>query len=603
MVALSECPAPSLLSAGVSRRRHEAALVILIAGVCAAGIITATRSSYFYADDWLNLAQAREHPLSWDYLKISYFGHFAPVHRLLDWMWSVKFPLNWDGYLAVMVGLHAIAVAATYVLLRVLRCSVVLAAIATAMFASSVIWVRVIQWPASGEHVAAALAATAVALAASMRWFERRSPWLLAVAAAAMAVGLLAYEKPVLIVMYVVLLRYFLLAPSLQPRAVIAQARTDWPLLATLVGVAAVYGAFLRAGNYGTVAERPGVGQMLEFLGVNWVRGTGTLVIGQAQLGSFDPVPIWLVVAAQVVLAAAVIISIRRHRSAWRAWAFLLVTWLVNMGLIGLSRIVDFGTEVGLDPRYNAEMALLLPIALALAFRGPDNAESVAAPPAPARGRPPLATVLPVAVAALLLTASCANAYNRVERSWGGARSQPWVKQVRASAPALRGRDGRVSVIDAIAPYDVVALGFPPYNRLSRVLPLVLGDGVDFDGGGERPAVVEADGSLRPARLSPVWSGLFPAPECGPRIVRRTVFSGSVERRGLVRVGVQPASQPAHIDVLADHGAGLQQAGPIRLAAGAEAGGVAAEMKGLRALELHVPEGACVQSLATVLAD
>jgi hypothetical protein len=177
------------------------------------------------------------------------------------------------------------------------------------------------------------------------------------------------------------------------------------------------------------------------------------------------------------------------------------------------------------------------------------------------------------------------------------------VKQVRASAPALRGRDGRVSVIDAIAPYDVVALGFPPYNRLSRVLPLVLGDGVDFDGGGERPAVVEADGSLRPARLSPVWSGLFPAPECGPRIVRRTVFSGSVERRGLVRVGVQPASQPAHIDVLADHGAGLQQAGPIRLAAGAEAGGVAAEMKGLRALELHVPEGVCVQSLATVLAD
>lgn len=603
MVALSECPAPSLLSPGVSRRRHEAALVILIAGVCAAAIITATRSSYFYADDWLNLAQAREHPLSWEYLKISYFGHFAPVHRLLDWMWSVKFPLNWDGYLAVMIGLHAIAVGATYVLLRVLRCGVVLSAIATAMFASSVVWVRVIQWPASGEHVAAALAGTAVALAASMRWFERRSPWLLAVAAAAMTVGLLAYEKPVLILMYVVLLRYFLLAPSLRPRAVFAQARADWPLLATLFAVAATYGGFLRAGNYGTVAERPGVGQMLEFLGVNWVRGTGTLVIGQAQLGNFDPVPIGLVVGAQVVLAAAVVISIRRRRSAWRAWAFLAVTWLVNIGLIGLSRIVDFGIEVGLDPRYNAEMALLLPIALALAFRGPDTAENVADPSAPARRRTPLATALPVAIAALLLTVSCANAYNRVERSWGGARSQPWVKQVRASAPALRGRDGRVSVIDAIAPYDVVALGFPPYNRLSRVLPLVLGDGIDFDGGGERPAVVEPDGSLRPARLTPLWTGLFPAQECGPRIVRRTVFSGNVERPGLLRVGVQPASQAAQIDVLADHGAGLQQASPIRLAAGAEAGGVAAEMKGLRTLELHVPDGVCVQSLATVLAD
>ena len=588
----------------MTSRWREAALVVLIAGLCAAGIVAATHSSYFYADDWLNLAQAREHKMSWEYLQISYFGHFAPMHRAFDWLWSVKFPLDWNAYLAVMVGLHATAVAATYVLLRVLRCRVLLAAIATAMFASSVVWVRIVQWPASGEHVAGALAATAVSLAASMAWFRRRSPWLLALAATAMAVGLLFYEKPALTVLYVVLLRYVVLPSSLRPRALLAQARADWPLLAALFGVAALYAGVLRAGNYGTVAERPGVGEMLEFLGRNWLRGTGTLVIGQGQLGALGSVPLPLVVAAQVVLAAAVIVSIRRHRHAWRAWVFLIVTWLVNMGLIGLSRIVDFGTEVGLDPRYNAEMALLLPIALALAFRAPDTAEDVTAPAVPARRRTPLATALPVAVAAMLLTASCANAYNRVERTWGGARSQAWVDRVRATAPPLRGPDGRVSVIDAIAPYDVVALGFPPYNRLSRVLPLVLDDRADFDGGGGRPAVVEPDGTLRPARLTPLWAGGFPARECGPKVVRRTVDNRNVERRGLVRVGLQPPSPPAQIDVLADYGAGLSaHLGPIRLAAGADAGGVAAEMKGLRALELHVPEGVCVQSLMTVLAD
>jgi hypothetical protein len=585
-------------------RWREAALVTLIAGLCAAGIVSATRSAFFYADDWLNLAQAREHTMSWEYLQLSYFGHFAPAHRALDWLWSVKFPLNWNAYLAVMVGLHAIAVAGTYALLRVLRCSVLIAAVTTAMFASSVVWVRIIQWPASSEHVAGALAATAVSLAASMLWFQRRSPWLLALAGAAMAAGLLSYEKPALIPVYVVLLRYLVLAPSLRPRALLAQARGDWPLLATLFGVAALYAAFLRAGNYGTVAERPGVGELLEFLSRNWLRGTGTLVIGQAQLGDLGPVPLVLVIAAQIVLAAAVVVSIRRRRSAWRAWAFLVVTWLVNMVLIGLSRIVDFGTGVGLDPRYNAEMALLLPIALALAFRGPDTAEHAIAPPAYQRRRPPVATAVPIAVAAMLFTASCANAYDRVERTWGGARSQDWVDRVRATAPALRGADGRVSVIDAIAPYDVVALGFPPYNRLSRVLPLVLDDRADFDGGGVRPAVVEPDGTVRPARLTPLWVGRVPTQECGPKVVRRTVDNGGAERRGLVRVGVQPPAQPAQIDVVAGYSSGASgPLEPIRLAPGDEAGGVAAEMKGLRTLELHLPEGVCVRSLTTVLPD
>lgn len=585
----------------MTRRWREAGLVTLIAGVCAAGIVAATHSSYFYADDWLNLAQAREHTMSWEYLQLSYFGHFAPAHRALDWLWSVRFPLNWDAYLAVMVGLHATAVAATYALLRVLRCGVLLAAIATTMFASSVVWVRIIQWPASSEHIAGALAATAVSLAASMLWFQRRSPWLLALAAGAMAAGLLSYEKPALIPLYVVLLRYFVLAPTFRPGALMRRARADWPLLAVLFGVAALYAGFLHAGNYGTVAERPSVGQLLEFLSRNWLRGTGALMIGQAQLADLGPMPFALVIAAQVVLAAAVIISILRRRSAWRAWAFLLVIWLVNMVLIGLSRIVDFGTGVGLDPRYNAEMALLLPIALALAFRAADTAEGDIAPAASARRRPP---IVPVAVAAILLTTSCANAYNRVERSWGGARSQAWVDRVRATAPALRGADGRISVLDAIAPYDVVAAGFPPYNRLSSVLPLVLDNRADFDGGGVRPAVVEPDGSVRPARLTPLWAGRFPSQECGPKVVRRTVENGAAERRGLVRVGVSPPSQSAQIDVVAGYGGGAsEQLKPIRLAAGAEAGGVAAEMKGLRTLELQVPAGVCVQSLTTVLAD
>ena len=584
---------------------REVWLVTVIAGVCAAGIVETARTSYFYGDDWLNFAQARQYGMSWRYLRVSYFGHFAPVHRALDWLWAVQFPLNWNAYLAVMVALHATAVAATYVLLRLLRCRVLIAAMATAMFASSVVWVRLVQWPASSEHVAWGLAATAVSLAASMRWFQRRSPWLVALAAGAMVAGLLSYEKPVLIVMYVVLLRYLVLAPSLRPRALIAQARADWPLLVALFGVAAVYVAVLHAGGYGTVAERPSTGQMLEFLKGNWLRGTASLVIGQAQVQPWEPIPHSLVILAQVVLAAAAVVSIMHRRRAWRAWAFLIVCWLVNAGIIGLSRIADFGTSVGIDPRYNAEMALLLPLALALAFNVPDTGDRPIAPAGAARRPPVLATALPVALAAILLSASCANAYHRVERYvFSGVRSRSWADQVRATAPALRGPDGRVSVIDAKAPFEVVNGGFPPYDRLSTVLPLVLKDRADFDGGGERPAVVEPDGSLRPARLTPLWTGRFPARECGPGILRRTVDNGKEERPGLVRVGVQAPERAAQAHVVADYGAGQRvELAPIRLPAGGQAGGVAADMKGLRALELSLPAGVCVHSLTTVLAD
>jgi hypothetical protein len=585
----------------VTARRREAGLVALIIGVCAAGIVAATRSSYFSADDWLNLAHAREYGMSWDYLKLGYFGHFAPVHRVLDWIWSVKLPGDWNAYLAVMVALHATAVAATYVLLRALRCSVLVAAIATTLFASSVVWVRIIQWPASAEHVAWALAATAVSLAAAVLWFQRRSPWLLALATGAMAAGLLSYEKPVLIVGYVVLLRYFVLAPSLRPRALLAQARADWPLLAALFGVAALYAVVVFAGDYSNTAERPSAGQLLEFLGRSWVRGTASLVVGQGSPEYADPIPLGLVILAQALLAAALVVSILRRRSAWRAWAFLLVCWLINVGLVGVSRIVAFGTGVGLDPRYNAEMALLLPLALALAFApAGDNPAPAASHTTPRR---PLATALGVGVAAALLAASCASAYDRVERSWQGGKARTWVDRVRATAPALRGPNGRVSVVDAAAPPEVVGINLPPFNLLSTVLPVVLDGRVDLDGGGERPAFVEPDGTLRPAWLTRLWGGPLASPQCGPATLTRTVDNGGEERPGLVRVAIRPPARPAHIDVLADVGAGftvLPRA--IRLPAGADAGGVAAEMKGLRTLELRVPAGVCVRSVTTALA-
>lgn len=579
----------------MTARRREAGLVALIAAICGAGIWAATHDGYFTADDWLNLSQARQHGMSWDYLTLGYFGHFAPAHRVLDWVWAVKLQGDWGAYLAVMFALYAIAVAAAYTLLRILGCGVVLAAAATTLFASSVVWVRLIQWPASAEHIAWALAATAVSLAAAMLWFQRRSSWLLALAAGAMAAGLLSYEKPVLVVMYVVLLRYFVLAESLQPRALLARARGDWQLLAALGGVALVYTVVVVAGDYSNTSDRVPLGELAEFFGRSWIRGTASLAVGQGSPEYADAIPLAWVIIAQALLAVALVVSVRRRSSAWRAWAFLVICWAVNLGLVGIGRVGAFGPGVGLDPRYNAEMALLLPVAVALAFRGVVHEQ-------PRQRAFRAAPLVAGAVAVGLLAASSASAYRRVERSWSGEKAGAWAQRIRATADGLRGPDGRVSVIDGGAPQDVTGINLPPYNLLSAVLPVVLDSRVDLDGGGERPAVAEQDGTLRPARLRQLSGGPLAKAACGPTTLQQRVDNQGVESHGLVRVAVTAPPRPSRIGVLADYSAGMFPLPKgIRVLPGARSGGVIADMRGMRTLELRVPAGVCVRALTTVV--
>lgn len=609
-------------------------IVLLVSGVL---VWNWTRTSFFYADDWLNFGQARQYQMGSELLKHGYFGHFAPGHRAIDWSLLNWFDTSWGVYLVYMLTFYVIAVVAFAIVLRELRVPPFAAAVGTGLFALSSVWVRVIQWDASAAHIVPATAATMVSLAAAVAWMNRPRRWLIALSAASMAFGVLFYEKPVLVVGYIILLRWIQL-PQLRLKAILAAARRDAPLLGVLIGVAAVYSVVVVTGGYSNTGPSVSASVWGHFLWDSWTDGTITLLVGQGSPEYAPAIPLFLRILAQVVLVVAVVFSIRRARPAWRAWAFLLIVWGVNVALVGIGRLGGFGAGIGRDPRYYAEMGYLLPLAVALAFRrfgttrnqtetAPDQLTpaSPEVPEAENSFRVPGATkgIAIALVATVAFLASSVNSFARLDKYWQGKDSRAWVDNLRATAGAGRDGEGILSIIEGAVPFTVVAINEPPFNQRSLIVPFVLKGYNVFDGSGDQPQVIGPTGRVRPARLTRVAGGDVTVPatqaevtqgdaakapgglcvKTAPSVVevpvRKTLLQGTYLR---IAVDAPPGGDVRGFGMRVDRGKGLPS-GFERFAnvrPGQHAGGAIIDPGPVREIAISVPAGSCLASVELV---
>lgn len=500
------------------RSRAWLAAALLVSAIA---LFVASSTSWFYSDDFLNFAFVREKGFGLDLLTTGYYQHLAPLHRVLDYVVQGPLALSWHGGLAVMLALWLIAVGGIWTIMRELRIPAGLAITLTVFFASSPVWVRLLQWWASGAHVIPGLAGTAVALGCALRWHRTRSAPMLGATALAYGLALSAYAKPLLVVGYIALTLWFVLAPSLHPRALARRIGRDWPLILVLGLVSAGYLVIIATGGYAAGSRVAPLATWEQYLRLSWTRGVTPLLLGQ-WVPEFTPTlrNNVAVVAGQAAFVLVVVTSIALKASAWRAWAAYGLMWIANVGLIGYARLVDFGPGIGHDMRYQAEFALVIALTLALAFRPTEADGTPARPLMP--GLTANATRVWVALrerrrlslaggalVGLLWAASVTSSYIQVDARWPAREARAWADRARDSTAALRVSGVEPTILDGPAPFSVVAGVLAPYSDVSSVLGAVA---PDILVAGSRPdavpSVIEEDGTVRPLRLDLVRSSL-----------------------------------------------------------------------------------------------
>jgi hypothetical protein len=494
-----------------------------------------SRNNSWVYDDNFFLVQAGQEGFNSHWLSSVRYEHWDIAYNALISLQHRLFFFDYRWALAAMLGLLAGCVYLfEHTLATIVRNRWITIAFA-GWFGLSVLWVRPLQWWAAGTQYFPYTLLDLLCLYGFMRFHaDGRQRWMW-ISAAALAAALLFYEKPAYMLGYLALVRVLLMSEDLRPVAVAKtfwRERTIWLLYIVVI---LVWGAgYIHSHAYGTPGS-VSVSQYLSYFRILWFQ---TLIPSLASVTipafKLDAAQILFVIASQAAVLACVVVSVRRKRAAWRAWAFLAIVVVMSAVLVAHSRVAQFGVAIANDTRYLIDFAWLVPLTLCAAF-STGEVLTPGAPDGDARLTPPPArTVAPVVAGAALVVyagGSIATAA-QLQRDWPGSQARSWERNVRRDVAQLRKSSSRFVIADNATPTPIVESFVAPYNRLSRVLKLYVGpvqvDG-PLDGSLELVAI---NGTVRPATIDPL------AAEQG---VGDLLRAGELEIRGgrQVRVGGQ----------------------------------------------------------------
>src|SRR4051794_5700375 len=313
----------AIASQGVGRIAISRPVALITAGCVAFQGLLAS-GSFFSGDDWLHLVKAdAATSLDPGYLAMPVFIHYAPGLRAGYWALEHVAPLSWS------VALGALLVLLAGSLLLFHRITVELFGerrvnhFALLLFGSSVTLVTSFLWFADGLHK---LPSTFLTLLAILAWLRHRrtgSKAQLAVAVAAVSLGLLFYVKVLLVPLYLVLIDGLLL-----------RRRPSWALLAFVAPIA-IYVWNYEAGYAALAGGRPPLAMVAHYVWTAWYRGVAPALTG-IYVGLDERT---LAIAVAVVVQLVVVAIAWRTRAACHAWAFALIVFVVNAAMIGFGRL------------------------------------------------------------------------------------------------------------------------------------------------------------------------------------------------------------------------------------------------------------------------
>ena len=489
--------------------RHVLGTIVLLELIV---LYVLMRNNSWVFDDNFLLVRAGQEGFNWHWLTQVEFEHWDIGEHLVI---SLQHRLFFFDYRWALAALLAVFGGCIYLFERTLAMIVRnrwVTTAAAAWFGLNVLWVRPLQWATAGIQYFPYTLFDLLCLYGFMRYYASGQRRWLAISATALAAALLFYEKPAYMLIYLVLLRVFLMSKSLRPVDLLRtfwRERLVWGLYLAVVIVWGV--GYIHAKAYG-VHGPVSAGQYVGYFRIFWLQ---TLIPSLASVTipafKLSTLQILFVVASQVVTLACVVISIRRKRAAWRAWIFFGVIVVVSALLVAHSRVAQFGIGIANDPRYLIDFAWLVPLTLCAAFVREKVLTPVVPPRDPRLQLSPARLAWPVLAGVAALAAYSAGSIatgDQLQRDWPGAEARTWEQNVRRDFGRISHTSKPIVIADNATPFAIMEQFVAPYNRLSRVLPMYLGP-VKVDGpiDGSALSTVAEDGTVHRAKVIPLDSG------------------------------------------------------------------------------------------------
>ena len=452
-------------------RRPGTVAALVLLGVAVRVVVAA--QGWFYWDDLILLAQARETPLG-ELLLRSHDGHLMPGSWLLIWLFATLVDgLNWPAALtALAAGQLLAAGAVAYAAWRICPRQ---AWWVTGLYVLAPVTLPVTTWLAAAVNSLPLHAACAVWLAHGWLYLRRGRPADAVIAAVAVLAAGFFSERVIFLAPFTVLL---LLAWG---------PATRWLRLTAALVVPAAGWAIAYLATVGDPRVSEGGGELFV---QGYLRAfLPTLVGGPWDWERWHPGPPFATPpGAAIVLGVLAAVALLgwsiwgRHAAPLLVLAYPLLPFLA----LAVARSgPDTAAEITQTLRHFAEVAVLM--ALTAGVLAAQN-------PRPPRWTPVLGVVL--AASSLFSTVTYAQA-------WAEQPAREYFAALRA------GFEGRQEpILDQAVPLEVLLPVAHPYNRLSALLgPPQISDSTTA------PALVDGSGGLVDAELYPMRAT---GAECGP---------------------------------------------------------------------------------------
>jgi hypothetical protein len=473
----------------------------------------------WYVDDFLNFGIAQHSGLTEHYLNTTVFGHPQQGTRLVNWLLYRIAPMNYHVASALVCLSVAIMAWMIYRILRLVFRPSPWHLVLTAIAGTSGLWVPVAAWWAGGSEIAGCVLANVLVTHALLRsqLGPRRLLWA-AAAAWWLLVGLVFYERALFGGLFAA---WFVLAVRCRrPADVLRVLRQAWLGYLALAAAAVAYLVYYFSHRFVRTQSGYTRSELLHFFWVCWSHSLvpalvgGTLRTGQNVAESYADPPLWWLTACQLALLALLGYGIRRNGlRALLGWLAFGVLFLPAQYSIATARLAQYGSEVGEEFRYLADLFPLAVLTLALTVLRPSWLPSVAEPAGSAQPREDRRTAEPrrlppvrrshlvatVAALAVLWTVFLISALP-VSHRWLQGRNVRYVDNLRADV-AAQNRRGPWSMYSTYAPQTVSSSTYGRYSLAPSIAELVTGHPVSTDDLSKPMFVVDQDGHLRPARF------------------------------------------------------------------------------------------------------